>query len=506
MVAKISLIIPVYNKAPFLERCLDSVAKQNNNSVQVILIDDGSTDESSKICAQYSEEYNWDLWRTQNRGVSEARNLGIKKSVGEYITFLDADDFLSKEAFGIMLRAIKSGQNIYQFSQYRLKNCINFDERLILPYYSLEGRYDLNNIPRYWPHVWNKAYKKEFLEVNKIRFRPGMQFGEDTIFNAECLLANNGFYHANGATVYHVIDDQNSLCRGPGLTLERIECLDDELNKLYEKEKDLVKKGWLLKAINLHRHSKLFRKKGFDKGYKGSYDVVYLVKESPTNPELVYSLRSLEENWEYKSVWFCGGCPDNLKPDCQMKLKQVGLNKWAKVRNMLIQICQNDEITENFWLFNDDFYVLKKTSENMPPQYNGDLKTYIDRIERKQGGQDGFTARLQQAYEDLVKAGLTTLNYEVHKPMLFNRKKLLEVFEKFPNTPAYRSLYGNYWRIGGYSRHDMKIKLLRFKRMDDVSNIWDFLSTSDESFRDGVIGQFIREKFKDKSRFEKEGK
>ena len=503
MVVKISLIIPVYNKAPFLERCLDSVANQINKLVQIILIDDGSTDESGQICARYSERYGWDLWRTQNKGVSEARNLGIERALGEYITFLDADDFLHKDAFQIMLHAVKSGRNIYQFGQYRPRNCVNFNERLVLPYFSPEGTYDLNYIPRYWVHVWNKVYKKSFLDENKIRFRPGMQFGEDTIFNTECLLANNGFYHANGATVYHVLDDKNSLCRGAGLDLGRIEYFDDELCKLYENETDPVKKSWLIRAINQHRHSKLFRKKGFNKGYKGSYDVVYLVKESPTNPELVYSLRSLEENWEYKSVWFCGGCPDGLKPDCRMKLKQVGLNKWAKVRNMLIQICQNDEITENFWLFNDDFYVLKKTSEDMLPQYNGDLKVYIDRIERRQGGQDGFTVRLQQAYDDLVKAGLTTLNYEVHKPMLFNRKKLLEVFEKFPNTPAYRSLYGNYWRIGGHSRHDMKIKILNFKRLDDAANIWDFLSTSDESFRDGNVGELIRTKFYKKSRFER---
>lgn len=503
MVVKISLIIPVYNKAPFLERCLDSVAVQMNNLVQIILIDDGSTDESTQICARYSEQYGWDLLRTQNRGVSEARNLGIDRALGEYVTFLDADDFLNKKAFEVMLRAINSGHNIYQFGQYRIRNYKNFNERLIMPYYSPEGTYDFNYIPRYWVHVWNKVYKKEFLDKNKIRFRAGMQFGEDTIFNAECLLANNGIFHATGATVYHVLDDQNSLCRGSGLTLERIEYFDNDFCKLYEKETDSVKKSWLIRAINQHRHSKLFRRFGFNKGYKGSYDVVYLLKESTHNPELVYSLRSLEENWEYKSVWFCGGCPDELKPDHQMRVKQVGLNKWSKVRDMVIKVCKNDEITENFWIFNDDFFVLKNIPEDMSPQYNGDLKTYIDRIESRQGHQDGFTVRLQQAYDDLLKAGLTTLNYEVHKPMLFNKKKLLEVLEKFPNTPAYRSLYGNYWKIGGQNRHDMKVKILRFKRLDDVANVWEFLSTSDESFRDGNVGEFIRQKFNKKSRFER---
>ena len=497
MVAKITLIIPVYNKAPFLRRCLDSVFKQARDSVQVIVVDDGSTDGSAEIC----DEYGFDTYHLENKGVSAARNFGINKAEGQFIAFLDADDFLAKDAFDIMLHEAKKNLNIVQFGQFRLRNCINFDERLILPHRAAEGRYNLDHIPRYWVHVWNKLYKLEFLNQHKIRFEPGMQFGEDTIFNAKCLLANNGFYHAAGATVYHVLDDPNSLCRGDSLNLGRLELLDDKLCELYEKETMPARRRWLIIAINQHRHSKLFRKYGFNRGFKGSYDVVYLIKETSMDPELVYSLRSLEENWQYKGVWFCGGCPDGLIPDRHMKIKQVGLNKWEKVRNMLFAICKNDELTEDFWLFNDDFYILKPISEDMMPQYNGELLEYIERIERKQNGPDGFTERLRKAQEELLKAGLGTLNYEVHKPMLFNRKKLLEVLEKFPDTPCIRSIYGNYYKIGGQNRHDMKIKVLDFKKMDLVYG-WEFLSTSDESFANGNVGAYVKNKFKERSRFE----
>ena len=498
----ISLIIPVYNKGDFIARCLESVANQTDKSAQVIMVDDGSTDGSSSYLDYYQKKYGWELYRTENRGVSAARNLGIDKAKGKYITFLDADDFLHRDAIKTMRINAKNGYNIVQFGQYRLWNLRSFNERLVLPYRSLEGRYSLDRIPKYWVHVWNKMYKREFLDQNNIRFRDGMQFGEDAVFNVECLLANNGLYHAPGATVYHILDDKNSLCRGSGLNLERLEFLDDELCKLYEKQTLPAKKRWLLIAINQHRHSRLFRKFGFNRGFKGSYDVVYILKDSSMNPELVYSLRSLDQNWQYKSVWFCGGCPEGLKPDRHMKIKQTGLNKWDKVRDMVIKICKNDQITDNFWLFNDDFYVLKKIDENIPPQYNGELKQYIERIERRQGGPDGFTIRLKQAADDLEKAGLDTLNYEVHKPMLFNRKKLLEALEKFPDTPAYRSIYGNYWKIGGQTKHDMKIKVLKFTKMADVENFWEFVSTSDESFHDGEIGRFIRDKFREKSRFE----
>ena len=454
----ISVIIPVYNKARFLKRCLNSIASQTApEKMQVIVIDDGSDDGSFEICEKYREEYGWNVYHTKNNGVSAARNLGIEEAIGEYITFLDADDFLAKDAIESMSRYIRFDYNIVQFNQYRMWNLVNFDERLLYPHRSPEGRYNLDSIAKYWVHVWNKIYKRDFLNKNNIRFRDGMQFGEDAIFNAECLLFNNGFYHAHEATVYHILDDKNSLCRGDSLNLDRLELLDAELCKLYDQQTLPAKKRWVMLAINQHRHSKLFRKYGFNKGYKGSYDVVYVIKDSSMNPELFYSLRSVEKNWQYKSVWFCGGCPDKLKPDRIMRVKQEGLDKWSKVRNMLIKICKNNEITEDFWLFNDDFFVLKNISETMPPQYNGELIDYIERIELKQNGTDGFTERLRLLYHDLLEANLSTLNYEVHKPMLLNRKKLLEVLEKFPNTPGFRSLYGNYWKIGGEYKHDMKI-------------------------------------------------
>lgn len=478
------------------------MVKQNRDQVQVIVVDDGSTDDSWKICDEYADHGLEIYHLPTNQGVSVARNFGLERAQGEYVAFLDADDFLAKDAFEIMTRAIRTRLNIYQFGQFRLRDLVRFDERLVMPYHSLEGRYSLDNIPRYWVHVWNKLYKREFLESNEIKFRPRMQFGEDTIFNTECLLANNGFYHARGATVYHILDDKNSLCRGSGLTLARGEKLDEEMCKIYEKQTMPIKRHWVLLAINQHRHSKLFRRLGFNKGFKGSYDVVYMVKESSMNPELFYSLRSLEENWSYKSVWFAGGCPEGLRPDRHMKIKQVGLNKWEKVRNMLITICKNNEITEDFWLFNDDFFILKKMSEDIPPQYNGELMSYVERVEKKQGRSDNFTVRVRQANDDLKKAGLSTFNYEVHKPMLFNRKKLLEVLEKFPETPGFRSLYGNYWKIGGQDRHDMKIKIVNFNKLYLLDGEWEFVSTSDESFRNGNVGEFLRCKFKERSRFE----
>ena len=493
----ISLIVTVYNKAPFLKRCLDSIVDQYDRNAQIIVVDDGSTDGSAEICDEYSE---FNIYHTKNRGVSEARNFGLSKAKGEYVAFLDADDALTPDAIKTMNKLAKRNYTICQFGQYRGKT---FDTINYVPRYSMEGFYDFKYIPKYWVLVWNKLYKRSFLEENNIRFRKDMSFGEDTIFNMECILANGGLNHEEPAIVIHIWDDYNSLCRGH-LTLPKVEKLDDEMVKIANKQTNPAKIKWVKLAINEHRNSRLYHRLGFSKKPQGSYDIVYFVKNEASNEELVYSLRSVEENFSYNRVWFCGGSPENVKPDRSFRFEQKGLNKWEKVRNSIIKVCENDNITEDFWLFNDDFYILRPLDENMPAQYNGDLEWYANLIERKQGTADKHTYSLKQAAKALKKAGLTTFNYEVHKPILINRQKALEVLEKFEGVPAFRSLYGNYWKIGGSSQHDMKIKVLNYQRMDQVELFWNFLSTSDESFRNGNVGEFIKRKFKKKSRFEKE--
>ena len=499
---KISIIIPVYNKAPFLARCLDSVALQPKYLIDVIIVDDGSTDGSGAICDDYAAKFGWSVYHTENNGVSEARNLGIDKVRTEYFTFLDADDALCEDAAQAYAKISRVGANIAQFGHYRQKVVELIDRRLQMPYRAPEGPYSFEYIPKYWVMVWNKLYKTSFIRDNNIRFRKGMQFGEDTVFNMECILANNGFYHSQYATIYHLLDDNNSLCRGD-LKKEQLLKLDEEMCKIADAEKDAAKRAWINKAINEHRGSRLYKKLGADRGFRGDHDIVYFVKDVAENEELRYSLRSVEENWRYKNVWFCGECPKGLKPDKLMAVKQVGLNKWEKVRNMIKQVCENDNISEDFWLFNDDFFVLKPMPVNVEPPYNGRLVPYVDGIEKRTGSANEYTIRLREAAKVLKDKGFDTLNYEVHKPILINRKKALEVLDYFSNTPAFRSLYGNYWKIGGEDKHDMKIRIMHYNRMDAVRYAWDFVSTCDTSFADGEVGMFIREKFNKKSRFER---
>ena len=186
-----------------------------------------------------------------------------------------------------------------------------------------------------------------------------------------------------------------------------------------------------------------------------------------------------------------------------MAVVQNGPSKWELVRSMMMKVCENDNITEDFWLFNDDFFILRPVPEDMPPYYNGSIYKQIVKVENRHGmTSNDYTRRLRHLTQTLERAHKECKNYGVHKPMLINRQKMLEVLKLFPDEPMNRALYGNYWEIGGVRRKDMKIRVTHYDYMDEVKTQWEFVSTSDESFREGEIGRYIRDKFRDKSRFE----
>lgn len=228
------------------------------------------------------------------------------------------------------------------------------------------------------------------------------------------------------------------------------------------------------------------------------HDIVYFVKEAYENEELRYSIRSVEKNFPHDKVWFAGGCPADLNPDGHMLIVQDGRTKWKNVNKMLKEVCENDEISEDFWLFNDDFFILKPI-DSETPEYNGTLESVIGYIENiRDGAVTPYTKQLRNTVSELQKRGLGTLNYAIHVPMLVNRKKALKVFEEFPGCPMFRSLYGNYWKIGGKDVDDVKIWDLLEYPSEDAEKI----SSNDSTWIHGVVGKFVKERFPDKSKYE----
>ena len=222
-------------------------------------------------------------------------------------------------------------------------------------------------------------------------------------------------------------------------------------------------------------------------------DIVYFVKDSPTNEELRYSLRSLA-NFPHGRVWFYGGCPDGLKPDKHIYVKQDQENKWQNVNMMLRMVCSNDEVSKDFWLFNDDFFVMEKVEK--PTNYhNGDLYKRIVQLEDKHGGITPYSKQLREMRQELESMGCDTLDYTLHIPMLINREKAVECLT-ITESPMFRSLYGNYCKVKCPKMSDVKITSTEKEYKGGI-----YLSTEDKSFM-GKVGDQLRSKFPDKCKYE----
>lgn len=228
------------------------------------------------------------------------------------------------------------------------------------------------------------------------------------------------------------------------------------------------------------------------------HDIVYFVKDSPANEELRYSLRSVCENFEYRKVFFYGGRPSYLEPDEWIHVVQNQRTKWMRTTNMIRLICQNREVTDDWWLFNDDFFVLQKT-DGIEAPFHDSIYRHIVRIEDRHGQKaTAYTKELRRLAATLEQKGCTTYNYALHMPILINKEKALATLDAFPDCPMFRSLYGNYNGIGGTDIRDCKIVGLDRLPADDAL----FISTDDRSFASGAVGRMIRERFPDPCKYE----
>ena len=229
-----------------------------------------------------------------------------------------------------------------------------------------------------------------------------------------------------------------------------------------------------------------------------SLDIVYFVKDGIRNDELRYSLRSVDKNMPYNRVWIFGGCSQFVTPDVRVRVEQEGKTKWDKVRNMYRMVCENKEVTDDFILFNDDFFIMQPTNK-IDYLYRCGLDEHIKLIE------DGFGHRPTE-YTRLLRDCSATLgdrkklSYELHVPFVFNKKKLLKLLDEYPNAHCMRTMYGNLYEVGGLQMKD--IKAFSDKPSFDYKNT-QFLSTDDGMVNvNNTVWRYIKTQFSKKSKFE----
>lgn len=220
----ISVIVPVYNVEKYLKRCLESIVNQTYKDLEIILVDDGSTDSSLQICEEYAEiDKRIKTIHQENNGAASARNTGIENSTGEYIAFVDSDDYIELNMYErmmmindkyscdiIMCDCLKENKN----------NKTVFTHNIRQGYYDKKMLYDeyfptllMTNSVDYPPTIsnWVCLFKRKLIINNHLKYKEGMRFSEDLLFGSQAMYYAESFYYMKNECFYHYIMNESSV-------------------------------------------------------------------------------------------------------------------------------------------------------------------------------------------------------------------------------------------------------------------------------------------------------
>jgi glycosyltransferase EpsJ len=220
----VSVIVPVYNTEIFLAQCIESIINQTYTKIELILINDGSTDKSGALCEEYAKKDSRIIViHKRNGGVSSARNVGLKQSTGDYIMFVDSDDWLDLNAivsiistdkegkyevimYGIFLEALSQGKTLELKKDRHYKQAYNSlkEVRDVLP--ALIKDESINS-------MCNKAYKAKAIKGRGITMKESLSIAEDTLFNYQVFMKTETFYLLDTCLYHYAIRDTESLTK-----------------------------------------------------------------------------------------------------------------------------------------------------------------------------------------------------------------------------------------------------------------------------------------------------
>lgn len=222
MKKNLSIIIPVYNLEKYIERCLNSIiqsAKGFEELFEVIIIDDGSKDNTSKIINNViKDKHYFRYYLIENQGVSNARNVGLKYAIGEYVTFIDGDDYVSKDYLAKIMLNLKDDPEIICFDAFRVKNK---ESRIMLNLknetYNLEPNESINKFvslefyDKYFTSVWNKVFRLDIINNSEILFNVKKAIGEDEFFCVEYFQNIHSVKSISDPLYYYILRNGSAL-------------------------------------------------------------------------------------------------------------------------------------------------------------------------------------------------------------------------------------------------------------------------------------------------------
>ena len=274
----VSIILPVYNAELYIEKCINTVIKQSYEEWELLLIDDGSTDNTYNVITQYLVECEKiKYFKLVNGGVSNARNYGLEKALGEYIFFLDADDFLEKDCLQKAVKASKdSDSDIVIMAHYELidkKNrCVTnnkFNKSELICENDIIRTFLVTD--KFGWEVWGKLYRRDLLV--DITFDKTMRIAEDALFLCNALLKSKKVYFLKEYEYYYRLNANSVMAQGFSernmdiiKAINRIFNLTEELYPLESRAFKMKYQVWFLRryACKIKKEEKVILKREID--------------------------------------------------------------------------------------------------------------------------------------------------------------------------------------------------------------------------------------------------
>ena len=255
---RVSIIVPVYNTKDYIIRCVDSLVNQTYKDIEIILVNDGSLDNSIDLVNEKYDDDRIVIVNQDNMGSGQARNNGIKKASGDYLFFVDSDDFIDKDTISIMMnKMINDKVNLVICDYYK--------------YFSDDNKIHINNIPNYdcnndkqsvivMPGAVCKLFKKEIFDKYDIKFLPGVFFEDNAIIPFACAVSGK-YAYVNKPLYYYFQREGSALNKieyneGYEAIFDSLSYLYDKFNKYdmidkYAQELEYIYIEYLLHASNL---------------------------------------------------------------------------------------------------------------------------------------------------------------------------------------------------------------------------------------------------------------
>lgn len=222
----VSIIIPVYNAEKTIRRCVDSVLNQEYKETELLLVDDGSTDLSGRICDEYAgKDPRVCVIHKENTGVSDTRNLAVDRARGTYLQFLDSDDWISSDATSLMVRAAEESgcdmviSDFYRVVGERVSHKGDIEPGGLLTREEFAGFMMEKPADFYYGVLWNKLFRRDLVEENGLRMDKTISWCEDFMFNLEYIRHTKTIY-ALHVPIYYYVKTKGSLA-SQGLSLTK---------------------------------------------------------------------------------------------------------------------------------------------------------------------------------------------------------------------------------------------------------------------------------------------